>query len=456
MRGPLSMSKLLVSRQSTKSSIGVRRWGTERTSQASAFSRTFTDSSTQPSSVVVSHHSSSIADGTDGEHPTRVQQRINNKRTTYNPEREDATKLVDELLLRTRSLMNEPIQSTSTSHHNHDKADDVHVLRHVVAFSGGIDSSLVLALLMKAKEDQQQLVQQSTSSSLSIQESVHAVLGTSPAVPQDQIRLAQQVADHIGIPLVQIATTEGSDDTYIQNQGQACLACKTHLYTALQAVAQHAVQQDELLLLSQSSNNNYQQQQHQLYNGTNADDVQDATRVGLIAARNFDVQSPLLRIPKHDVRRAAQHLGLPNWNVAASPCLRSRLALGVEATQDHLQRIERAEAFVRNELQIIISETTNLRVRLLANNRAMLEMDAELLPHVPLQSTTTTTTKNNKTKQSWESYFVQTLGFASIQARAFRSGSVAATASTTNNATANAQNNITRRDAANDEEEAVA
>ena len=57
--------------------------------------------------------------------------------------------------------------------------------------------------------------------------------------------------------------------------------------------------------------------------------------LGLIAASDFLVRSPLDLVSKGDVRRAARHLGLPNWDAAASPCLRSRLAIGVEATMSY-------------------------------------------------------------------------------------------------------------------------
>jgi PP-loop superfamily ATP-utilizing enzyme len=146
-----------------------------------------------------------------------------------------------------------------------------------------------------------------------------------------------------------------------------------------------------------------------LYNGTNADDLQDATRVGLLAAGNFDVKSPLQHSSKLQVRRAALHLGLPNWNAAAAPCLRSRLALGVQATGAHLEMIEQAERYVRNSLKV--DETANIRVRMLTNQRAMIEVDYDLLKFITL----------GKQQQT----FFRNLGFSSVSARPFRTGSVA-------------------------------
>ena len=109
-----------------------------------------------------------------------------------------------------------------------------------------------------------------------------------------------------------------------------------------------------------------------LYNGTNADDTKDPTRLGLVAASNFRVLSPLDQITKNEVRLASKYFGLPNWNAAASPCLRSRLAMGVEATEKHLKAVERAEEFVRRVLDLDTSR--DVRVRMLAGGKAMVEL----------------------------------------------------------------------------------
>jgi PP-loop superfamily ATP-utilizing enzyme len=150
----------------------------------------------------------------------------------------------------------------------------------------------------------------------------------------------------------------------------------------------------------------------QLYNGTNLDDLQDSTRVGLVAAQNFHVKSPLQQITKHQVRVAAKHLNLPNWNAAASPCLRSRLALGVKATQHHLQMIEQAERFIRSALlKEKLHAASNMRVRMLTNQRAMIEVDEDLLSTLTLGTV--------------EQAYFESLGFSSVGARPFRTGSVA-------------------------------
>lgn len=247
----------------------------------------------------------------------------------------ETEELVDNLLHRTQQMMD----ASSAN---------------VVAFSGGVDSSLVAALVYKSFESQ-------TSNATG---SVQAVLGISNAVPQTQIDMARNVANTIGISLREVTTAEGSDEAYMKNDGHACFVCKTHLYSTLESVA-NAVKEEQQI---HNGNNSVI-----LYNGTNADDTKDPTRLGLVAASNFRVLSPLDQITKDEVRRASKYLGLPNWNAAASPCLRSRLAMGVEATERHLKAIEKAEEFVRRVL--VLDETRNLRVRMLSGGRAMVELD---------------------------------------------------------------------------------
>jgi uncharacterized protein (TIGR00268 family) len=291
----------------------------------------------------------------------------------------DATVLVDNLLAYTKEL-------ASTRNH------------HIVAYSGGVDSSLVVALL-------QQVCSTTTNNNSNNNDdnTVHAVLGISPAVSQEQVEQARRVAFHLQVDLREVMTTEGSDSMYIQNSGQACYACKTHLYSSLQAIIHD--------YYATCCSNEQQQHQQQLYNGTNADDGLDVTRVGLLAASNFNVKSPLQHISKLQVRRAALHLGLPNWNAAAAPCLRSRLALGVQATRVHLEMIEQAERHVRNSILKMVDETANIRVRMLTNQRAMIEVDDDLLKFVKLGTEQVT--------------FFRNLGFSSVSARPFRTGSVA-------------------------------
>ena len=110
-----------------------------------------------------------------------------------------------------------------------------------------------------------------------------------------------------------------------------------------------------------------------MYNGTNLDDTHDRTRLGLVSAANFSVVSPLTSLSKVQVREIAKHLGLSNWDAAPSPCLRSRLEFGVEATALHLGKVDKAEDAVRTALKL--DGHDNLRVRILAGGRAAVELD---------------------------------------------------------------------------------
>ena len=248
----------------------------------------------------------------------------------------ETSELVDNLLERTQRMMD----ATAAN---------------VVAFSGGVDSSLVAALVYKTYERHPDKAGGSAQ----------AVLGISNAVPQSQIDMARKVANTIGITLREVTTAEGSDENYIRNDGHACFVCKTHLYSTLEGVANAVMEEHQ--------RKHYSNNSVILYNGTNADDTKDPTRLGLVAASNFRVLSPLDQITKNEVRLASKYFGLPNWNAAASPCLRSRLAMGVEATEKHLKAVEKAEEFVRRVLHL--DSSRDVRVRMLAGGKAMVELD---------------------------------------------------------------------------------
>jgi len=352
----------------------------------------------------------------------------NNHVTTavpYDPEKEDTTILVDDLLRRTRSLM-DGNDSLIGRNNNHNNTNSAH---HVIAFSGGIDSSVGLALIHRIVSSS------SLSSTVYDNESVTAVLGLSPAVPVDQRQLAECVADQIGVRLEQIPTTEGSDEVYVANDGRACFSCKTHLYTCLKSISDQYI---SFPTNHNNENNNNVNDNVILYNGTNADDLKDPTRLGLIAAEEFHVRSPLRYLSKDKVRLVGRHFGLKNWNYAASPCLRSRLANGVLATHDRLKNVELAERFVRTSLPELDC-TRNLRVRILSANRAMIEVDNDDILN-DIQNYLSIARNNDNDMEiddnsneisSWKKYFERDLGFSSVDVRRFKTGSVATMPKTT-------------------------
>jgi len=258
---------------------------------------------------------------------------------------------------------------------------------HIVAFSGGVDSSLALALTQMAHPA-----------------STRAVIGLSAALPTAQLKLAREVSEKIGVPLIEVETSEGESDEYVANAGMACYHCKTALYTALSSVVNHVESTSPSGSLT-------------LYNGTNLDDLSDPTRVGLLAAANFNVYSPLSELPKTDVRRLAKHLSLPNHNHAASPCLRSRLAFGVEATADHLRKIERGEDFIRSTLSLPVE--VDMRLRMLAGKKAMIELG-------DLRGANIIDESKEKLRQAGiDNVLLDELQFKSWDLRKFKSGSEA-------------------------------
>ena len=247
--------------------------------------------------------------------------------------------------------------------------------KNIVAFSGGVDSSLVAYVLHDVFPDQ------------SI-----ACIGVSASLSSEQLERARAIASHIGILLHEVETKEGEHSKYIANEGESCYFCKTELYATLQTIYQQ-----------------YRESNVVLFNGTNAEDLTDPTRVGLKAADEFHVVSPLRTYTKKEIRELAHHVGLPNWNDAAAPCLRSRLQFGVHATEANLNRIERAERYIRNRFEL--DPTINLRVRLLADSIARIETDASM--HLTLQLHELEITEA-----------LLPFGFSSVVLQPFRSGSM--------------------------------
>jgi uncharacterized protein len=182
----------------------------------------------------------------------------------------------------------------------------------VVAFSGGVDSSLVAAVAARALGDR-----------------ALAVTAVSPAVAAGELEGARRVAEHIGIAHETIATDELAREGYRRNGRDRCYFCKTELYDALAALA---AQRGYAALLS----------------GANADDAGD-WRPGLRAAAEHGVLHPLLEAgaTKQVVRALACELRLPSASKPATPCLASRIPYGTAVDPEALARIDRAERAVR-------------------------------------------------------------------------------------------------------------
>ena len=183
----------------------------------------------------------------------------------------------------------------------------------VVAFSGGIDSTLVL----KAAHDV-------------LGDKVVAVTADSPSLPRRELEETKKIAKQIDARHLIISTEETKNKDYLKNPGNRCYYCKSELYSKLKIVsAQLGIKN--------------------IINGTNSDDLSDY-RPGLRAADENNVISPLkeAKLTKTDVRELAKHLGLGAWDKPSSPCLSSRVPYGQEITMKKLSMIEQAENFLKD------------------------------------------------------------------------------------------------------------
>jgi uncharacterized protein len=182
----------------------------------------------------------------------------------------------------------------------------------VVAFSGGVDSSLVAALAARA-----------------LGERALAVTAVSAALATGELDGARGVAAAIGIAHETITTDELASADYRRNDRFRCFHCKRELYTELSALAGRRGARAVL-------------------SGANADDAGD-WRPGLRAAADHGVIHPLLEasVGKPLVRALAARLGVPSADKPASPCLASRIPYGVPVDAGTLAKIDRAEQAVK-------------------------------------------------------------------------------------------------------------
>jgi pyridinium-3,5-biscarboxylic acid mononucleotide sulfurtransferase len=182
----------------------------------------------------------------------------------------------------------------------------------VVAFSGGIDSTLLLYLAKEA-----------------LGENVIAITAVSPSLSTADKDETEKLARHMGVQHIFIESTEAEDQRYLDNSPERCYFCKNDVYTHIIAYA-------------------HEHGYHYVIDGTNADDVGDH-RPGRKAARQHGVRSPLqeAEITKVEIRTLAEQYGLPNWDKPAAACLASRVPYGTTITLESLSQIDQAEAALR-------------------------------------------------------------------------------------------------------------
>jgi uncharacterized protein len=206
--------------------------------------------------------------------------------------------------------------------------------RVAIAYSGGVDSSLLLRVAADV-----------------LKESVIAITARSDTTPQGEYADAVTFARQIGVRHIVAETHEMRIPEFVQNPPDRCYICKKHRYEALKRIAsQHGFSE--------------------IADGQNADDGKDY-RPGSLAARELGVRSPLSEagFTKDRIRNLSKMLGLSTWNKPALACLASRIPYFSPVTPEKLRQIDAAETFIRG-----LGSIAQVRVRHFGDT-ARIEMD---------------------------------------------------------------------------------
>ncbi len=183
----------------------------------------------------------------------------------------------------------------------------------VVAYSGGVDSTF----LLKAAVD-----------TLGA-DNVLACISAGVVEPSNQLQRAAEQAKNIGVELKVIETNELEDPNFTSNKADRCFHCKSHICRILLDIAK-------------------EKGFDQVAFGTNYDDLDDF-RPGNRAIKVFGIRSPLaeVKLTKDDIRQLSRKMNLPTADLPSSPCLASRIAYGLEVTEQRLKQVDEAEDFLR-------------------------------------------------------------------------------------------------------------
>ncbi len=184
--------------------------------------------------------------------------------------------------------------------------------RVAIAFSGGVDSTFLLAMASEVLKSN----------------NVLAVNAVSPVYPQRELTFAESFAAELGVECVLMHTREMGDKRFAVNHPDRCFHCKTEMFGKLRLIAT-------------------EKEFPTIADGTTASDLDDF-RPGMQARKLHGVRSPLLEagVTKPEVRELSHQRGLPTWDKPAMACLASRFPYGTSITVEALQQIERAEDYL--------------------------------------------------------------------------------------------------------------
>jgi len=183
----------------------------------------------------------------------------------------------------------------------------------VVAYSGGVDSTLLAAMAHEVLGDK-----------------ALAVVAASPTYPPAEVDAALDLAKQLGLRFLLIRTDELSDPDFVANNTDRCFFCKAELFGRMKDIAK-----SEGLA--------------HVLDGSNCDDLDDH-RPGRRAAAKLGVRSPLIEagFTKDDIRALSKEMGLPNWDKPSLACLSSRVPYGTPIERGLLARIGAAEDILRD------------------------------------------------------------------------------------------------------------
>lgn len=188
----------------------------------------------------------------------------------------------------------------------------------IVAFSGGVDSSLLALAAHRVLGDR-----------------MVAATADSASLATGELEQCRELAARWSIPWIAVATDELSDDRYVANNSDRCYWCKSALMDQLTGYADRAAQAGGTPMT--------------ITLGVNVDDLGDH-RPGQEAAASRGARFPLVEadLAKADIRALAKHWGLEVWDRPAMPCLSSRLPYGTAVSVPLLSKVDRAEAGLRD------------------------------------------------------------------------------------------------------------